>query len=45
MRADPYDVKTVFGFERQLFTLFQRPYVWDKDDQWEPFLAGRAEGC
>lgn len=37
MRADPYDIKTVFNFERQLFApLFQRPYVWNKDDQWEP---------
>lgn len=56
MRADPYDVKTVFGFERQLFApLFQRPYVWEEDKQWNPFwedirrvaeelLAGR-EGC
>lgn len=37
MKADPYDIKTVFTFERQLFApLFQRPYVWNKDDQWEP---------
>ncbi|HIA19069.1 MAG TPA: DUF262 domain-containing protein [Planctomycetaceae bacterium] len=38
MRADPCDIKTVFGFERQLFApLFQRPYVWTEKDQWEPF--------
>lgn len=37
MKADPYDMKTVFGFERQLFApLFQRPYVWTEKDQWEP---------
>jgi len=37
MKADPYDIKTVFGFERQLFApLFQRPYVWKKKEQWEP---------
>lgn len=37
MKADPYDIKTVFGFERQLFApLFQRPYVWKMKDQWEP---------
>ena len=37
MKADPYDIKTVFGFERQLFApLFQRPYVWNEKDQWEP---------
>lgn len=37
MRADPFDIKTVFNFERQLFApLFQRPYVWDEEKQWEP---------
>lgn len=37
MKADPYDIKTVFGFERQLFApLFQRPYVWSETDQWQP---------
>lgn len=37
MKADPYDIKTVFGFERQLFApLFQRPYVWNETEQWEP---------
>jgi len=37
MKADPYDIKTVFGFERQLFApLFQRPYVWKEKEQWEP---------
>lgn len=37
MKADPYDIKTVFNFERQLFApLFQRPYVWNEEDQWEP---------
>ena len=37
MKAEPYDVKTVFGFERQLFApLFQRPYVWREKQQWEP---------
>lgn len=37
MKADPYEIKTIFGFERQLFApLFQRPYVWKKKEQWEP---------
>ena len=37
MKADPYELKTVFGFEKQLFApLFQRPYVWNEKDQWEP---------
>jgi len=37
MKADAYDVLKVFGYERQLFApLFQRPYVWKKDEQWDP---------
>ena len=37
MKADPHDIKTVFGLERQLFApLFQRPYVWQEKQQWEP---------
>ena len=37
MRADPFDIKTVFNLERQLFApLFQRPYVWDQEKQWQP---------
>ncbi len=37
MRAEPHDIKTVFGVERQLFApLFQRPYVWEQEKQWEP---------
>ncbi len=47
MKADPYDIKTVFGFEKQLFApLFQRPYVWKKKEQWEPLwkdVKGIAE--
>lgn len=37
MKADPHDIKTVFDLERQLFApLFQRPYVWQEKQQWEP---------
>ena len=37
MKADAYELSIVFGYERQLFApLFQRPYVWDKEKQWEP---------
>lgn len=37
MRANAYDLRTVLGFDRQLMApLFQRPYVWKKDKQWEP---------
>lgn len=40
MKADPYELKTVFGFEKQLFApLFQRPYVWNEKDQWAPLWA------
>ena len=37
MKADPYYIKDIFALEKQLFApLFQRPYVWKKDEQWEP---------
>jgi len=37
MKAGPYDVQDVFGMHQQLFApLFQRPYVWQKEKQWEP---------
>ena len=37
MKADPFFVKEVYGMEKQLFApLFQRPYVWKQEEQWEP---------
>jgi len=37
MDADAYNLKTVFAHDRQLMVpLFQRPYVWDRKNQWEP---------
>ncbi len=37
MKADPYDIKTVFGLDRQFFApLFQRPYIWEQERQWRP---------
>jgi hypothetical protein len=37
MKADAYDLRKVLGIDRQLFApLFQRPYVWDRERQWEP---------
>lgn len=37
MKADTLTVKKVFGKDiRYLVPLFQRPYVWTKEDQWEP---------
>lgn len=37
MKADAYSLNQVFSNERQLFApLFQRPYVWNKEKQWEP---------
>jgi len=37
MNADAHPLSTVFGLPRQLTApLFQRPYVWVKDKQWEP---------
>lgn len=40
MKADAYDLRKILGFDRQLFApLFQRPYVWEKEKQWEPFWS------
>jgi len=37
MKADAYELLKVFGYDRQLFApLYQRPYVWEKEKQWEP---------
>lgn len=40
MKADAYELKVIFGHNRQLFApLFQRPYVWNEQDQWEPLWS------
>jgi len=37
MDANAYPLLRVFGWNRQLFApLYQRPYVWNKRNQWEP---------
>lgn len=37
MDPNRLDIKTVFGQDRQhRVPLFQRPYVWNQTDQWEP---------
>lgn len=37
MKADTLTVKKIFGKDiRYLVPLFQRPYVWTKEDHWEP---------
>ena len=37
MKADTLTVKDVFSKDiRYVVPLFQRPYVWTKEDQWEP---------
>lgn len=37
MEAHPRRLKTVFRTDvRLVVPLFQRPYVWDEDEQWEP---------
>ena len=37
MKADACQVAILLGLERQLSApLFQRPYVWKKDEQWAP---------
>ena len=37
MKADPLNAKDLFGKNvRYVIPTFQRPYVWNKADQWEP---------
>ena len=37
MRADAYELKTIFGKGiRYVVPLYQRPYVWDREGKWEP---------
>ena len=37
MKALTYDLRSMFNLECQLSApLFQRPYVWQKEEQWEP---------
>lgn len=37
MKADTLTVKRIFGKDiRYLVPLFQRPYVWNKEEHWEP---------
>lgn len=52
MKADACQVTMLLSFERQLFApLFQRPYVWKKEEQWVPLwndirrLAERLNYC
>lgn len=38
MRADTLTLKALFQKDvRYVIPTFQRPYVWNQDDQWEPF--------
>ena len=37
MKPDKFTVYQLFERqERYIVPLFQRPYIWDKDDQWQP---------
>lgn len=51
MDAGSRTIKQIFGQDRRhIVPLYQRPYVWNKEDQWEPFwddirsLCDRAAG-
>ena len=38
MDAGTLSIKNIFGQDiRYIVPLFQRPYVWDRERQWEPF--------
>ncbi|WP_255951943.1 DUF262 domain-containing protein [Streptomyces odontomachi] len=40
MRADTVDLRRIFGRDiRYTVPLFQRPYVWDRDENWAPLWA------
>lgn len=52
MKADACQLTILLGFDRQLMApLFQRPYVWKKEEQWAPLwndiqrLAERLIAC
>lgn len=52
MKADAYQVTNLLGLDRQLIApLFQRPYVWKKEEQWAPLwddvrlVAERLMAC
>ena len=37
MKADTLTLKNIFQKDvRYVIPTFQRPYVWNQDDQWEP---------
>ncbi len=46
-KADPLNSRDLFGKQvTYVIPPFQRPYVWNKDDQWEPLwddVQGAAE--
>ena len=40
MRADGISIQDFFHTERRhVVPLYQRPYVWKREDQWEPLSA------
>ena len=40
MQAQPHTPAAIFGHHiRYLVPLFQRPYVWNQEDQWEPLWS------
>jgi uncharacterized protein with ParB-like and HNH nuclease domain len=40
MDSNTLPIGKVFGQDRRLIVpLFQRPYVWNQEDQWEPLWS------
>ena len=40
MKAEALTPADIFGYHvRYVVPLFQRPYVWNRQDQWEPLWA------
>ena len=43
MKAEALTPADIFGYHvRYVVPLFQRPYVWNRPDQWEPLWADVA---
>lgn len=40
MKADTNDIATIFGKDvRYVVPLYQRPYIWNREEHWEPLWA------
>lgn len=45
MQPNYLPLTKIFGADRHIVPLFQRPYVWDKDENWEPLWEDFSGLC